>query len=106
MSFRFPYRARIMGQLTVAGVIHNPVELFRAKRTIQRSDFLFWTAGLTSLNGWKCWIEHLTPEKWLLGGRRNICAPSGSHRDVIKLSPEETQRLEADGLKPEYKATP
>lgn len=106
MSYRFPYRARVMARLTVAGVTHEPVELFRARRTIQRSDFLFWTSGLTASNGWECWIEHLTPEKWLLGGRRNTCHAAASHRDVIKLSAEEAQRLESAGVAPEYKAAP
>ncbi len=70
-SFKMPYRGRIMGRLTVAGVVHAPVELFRS---VALPVSLAEWSGVTRDLGpeWEVWREHQTPETWVLGETRPI----------------------------------
>lgn len=104
MSFRFPYQARIMAQLTVNGVTHDPVELHRTQRSLSEQEWKFWTAGFDEK--WDVWVETQTRASWLLGGGRSIQVTHGKGRERLILNSKENQALEESGLVVSFKLTP
>lgn len=100
MSFRWPYASRIVARLTVAGVTHPPVELFRSQRALTEWDWIFWSRDLGP--DWEVWRETHTPEFLVCGGRPIPASFTTRGRDAGgRLKPEEKRAVEALRDKPE-----
>lgn len=102
-TFHFPYRARIIGQLTVAGITHAPTEIYRTHKVLSEMERKFQIRDFGP--EWDTWVEHTTRENWVLGSHRPIPARTGYTGPVpVGLLPEEHDQLEAAGIEPVYKA--
>ncbi len=102
-AFRFPYNARIVGQLTVAGIRHEPIEIYRTSKVLTPTEYRAITAGFGP--EWDLGAEFLIRGHWTLGGR-HLPLRTGPERDTLSLSWKDRDRLENAGHAPEYKAAP
>ncbi len=92
MSFTAPYRWRLC-----TCILGTEIEIVRFKRQIYHSDETFWTAQLSS--PW--WWERSLPERECITSRVRL--PNRRPRPIHSLKPQERERLEAEGLRAEYK---
>lgn len=81
------YSFRIMAALPG----HEPVELFRSRRTYSQQDWNFWTRGMDW--AWECWVENRLPDKWTLTRRVRIKHHKGSDKHAIHLSYEQKKNI-------------
>jgi hypothetical protein len=92
-----------MAQLTVAGVTHPPVELFRTQHSLSEDEWAFYTRELSE--GWEAWAETHTRPAWLLGGHRPIHTTHVLGRARIMLTDKENRELQEQGVAIGFKIT-
>lgn len=84
-----PYNFRICGALPD----HEPVELFRSRRTYAPSYFNAVTRDFSP--EWSCWVETRMPDYRTLGGRIKPPRYMGSDKIKLHLDPEDKRRIGA-----------
>lgn len=92
MSFHAPYRFRIVTEIQ-----GHVIELVRFHRAICHSDEAFWLEGREDHS----WVERPLLDRECITDRPRHKRPGT--RITIKLNPDEDARLQARGLRQEYK---